>query len=102
MDDEGGGAAFAQTYADVQFPRAVLGYLAPLIDARQPGLVATLTAQLGTLDQLLATRTPQANGAWLSLGATPLSAREHVDAATGAVLESLASVPDLLEIPPTH
>jgi high-affinity iron transporter len=103
VDDEGGGAAFAQTYADVQVTRAVLSYLAPLIGARQPGLVATLTAQLGTLDQqLLATRAPQANGAWLSLGAAPLSAREHVDAATGAVLESLASVPDLLEVPPTH
>jgi high-affinity iron transporter len=100
LDDEGGGAAFAQTYADVQVTRAVLGYLAPLIDARQPGLTGTLTAQLDSLDQaLLAT---QANGAWLSLGAAPLSAREHVDAATGAVLESLASVPDLLEVPPTH
>jgi len=100
MDDEGGGAAFAQTYADVQVTRAVLGYLTPLIDARQPGLVATLTAQLDTLDQqLIAT---QANGGWLSLGAASLSAREHVNAATGAVLESLASVPDLLEVPPTH
>jgi deferrochelatase/peroxidase EfeB len=38
MDDEGGGAAFAQTYADAQVTRAVLGYLAPLIDAR---LIAT-------------------------------------------------------------
>jgi high-affinity iron transporter len=103
MDDEGGGAAFAQTYTDVQVTRAVLGYLAPLLDARQPGLVATLTAELDTLGrQLVATRAPQANGAWLSLGAAPLSAREHVDAATGAVLESLASVPDLLEVPPTH
>ena len=100
MDDQGGGAAFAQTYADVQVTCAILGYLAPLIDARQPGLAATLTAQLDTLDgQLLAT---QANGAWLSPGAAPLSAREHVDAATGAVLESLASVPDLLEVAPTH
>jgi high-affinity iron transporter len=100
MDDEGGGAAFAQTYADVQVTRAVLGYLAPLIGARQPGLVATITTQLDTLQQqLLATRT---NGAWPSLGAASLSAREHVDAAIGAVLESLSSVPDLLEVPPTH
>ena len=39
--------------------------LAPLIDARQPGLAGTLTAELDTLDQaLLATRAPQANGAW--------------------------------------
>jgi len=100
IDDQGSGAAFAQTYADVQVTRAILGYLAPLIDARQPGLVTTLTTELDTLDQaLLAT---QATGAWTSLGAAPQSAREHVDAAIGAELESAASVPDLLEVPPTH
>jgi high-affinity iron transporter len=100
IDDQGSGAAFAQTYADVQVTRAILGYLAPLIDARQPGLVTTLSTELDTLDQaLLAT---QANGAWTSLGAAPQYAREHVDAAVGAELESAASVPDLLEVPPTH
>ena len=106
IDDQGSGAAFAETYADVQVTRAILGYLAPLIDARQPGLAGTLTAELDTLDQaLLATRAPrapQANGAWTSLGAASPSAREHVDAAIGAELESAASVPDLLEVPPTH
>jgi len=78
----------------------VLGYLAPLIDARQPGLVATINGQLDTLRQALIATT--ANGAWQSLGAASLSAREHVDAATGAVLETLAAVPDLLEVPPAH
>jgi high-affinity iron transporter len=109
IDDQGSGAAFAQTYADVQVTRAILGYLAPLIDARQPGLAGTLTAELDTLDQaLLATRAPRAprapraNGAWTSLGAASPSARAHVDAAIGAELESAASVPDLLEVPPTH
>ena len=38
LDDQGGGAAFVQTYADVDITRAVLAYLAPLINARQPGL----------------------------------------------------------------
>ena len=100
MDDQGGGAAFAQTYAGTQVTRVLLGYLAPLIDARQPGLVATITAQLDSLQQaLLATR---AGGAWPSLAAAPLSAREHVNAATGALLETVAAVPDLLEVPPAH
>jgi deferrochelatase/peroxidase EfeB len=62
MDDEGGGAAFAQTYADAQVTRAVLGYLAPLIDARQPGLVATIDGQLDTLQQALIATT--VNGAF--------------------------------------
>ena len=35
-------------------------------------------------------------------GATPLAARQQVDGAIGALLETLSSVPDLLEVPPTH
>jgi high-affinity iron transporter len=100
MDDEGGGAAYAQTYADLQVTREVLGYLAPLITARQPGLVATVNSQLDTLQRvLLAT---QANGNWRSPPTAPRSAREDADSAIGVLLESLATVPDLLEIPPTH
>jgi high-affinity iron transporter len=100
IDDQGGGAAFAMTYADVQVTRAVLGYLTPLIDARQPGLVATAESRLNTLEQaLLATRV---DDRWESFTGASLQAREDVDAAIGAVLETLASVPDLLEVPPTH
>jgi high-affinity iron transporter len=100
LDDQGGGAAFAQTYADVQVTTAVLGYLAPLINARQPGLPEIADSQLDILNEaLLATRV---NGQWESLGTASLTAREHVDAAIDAVLETLAAVPDLLEVPPAH
>jgi high-affinity iron transporter len=100
IDDQGASAAFAETYADVQVARAVLGYLAPLINARQPGLPDIADGQLDILQQaLLATRV---HGQWESLGTTPLAARENVDAAIDAVLETLAAVPDLLEVPPAH
>jgi high-affinity iron transporter len=100
IDDEGAGAAYAMTYADTQVDKAVLGYLADLIDEREPGLVAKADSQLATLDAaLLAT---QANGQWQSLTAVSLDQRQHVNAATGELLETLASVPDLLEVPPTH
>ncbi|HEY1818506.1 MAG TPA: FTR1 family protein, partial [Trebonia sp.] len=100
IDDEGAGAAYPMTYADTQVDRAVLGYLADLINEREPGLVATADSELATLDQaLLAT---QAHGQWQSLTAVTLDQRQHVDAAIGALLETLASVPDLLEVPPTH
>ena len=100
IDDQGGGAAFAQTYADVVVTRALLGYLAPLINARQPGLPAIADSQLDILKgALLATRV---NGQWESLGTASPAAREHVDAAIDAVLETLAAVPDLLEVPPAH
>ena len=41
IDDEGSGAAYAETYADTQVDKVVLGELASLIDARSPGLVET-------------------------------------------------------------
>jgi high-affinity iron transporter len=100
IDDEGAGAAYAMTYADTQVDKVVLGYLANLLDERKPGLVATADSQLAALQSaLLAT---EANGQWQSLTAVSLEQRQHVNAATGALLETLASVPDLLEVPPTH
>jgi len=100
IDDEGAGAAYAMTWADTQVDRMVLGYLANLVNERQPGLVTTADSQLATLDTaLLATK---ANGQWQSLTQVTLDQRQRVNAATGALLETLASVPDLLEVPPTH
>jgi high-affinity iron transporter len=100
IDDQGSGAAFAETDADLQVAGAVLGYLTPLLNARQPGLPSIADGQLAILKQaLLAT---QVNGQWESLATAPLSAREQVDSAIGAALETLSTVPDLLEVPPTH
>ena len=63
-------------------------------------LLPIADSQLATLDAaLLAT---QADGQWQPLTAVSLDKRQHVNAATGALLETLAAVPDLLEIPPTH
>jgi high-affinity iron transporter len=100
IDDEGAGAGYAMTYADTQVDKVVLGYLANLIDERKPGLVATADSQLTALQSaLLATK---ASGQWQSLTAVSLEQRQQVNAATGALLETLASVPDLLEVPPAH
>jgi high-affinity iron transporter len=101
IDDEGGNAAYAQTWADTQVDRVVLGEESALINDRDPGLVATAQSELSALDTaLLATKT--SDGQWQSLTAVSLGQRQHVDAAIGALLETLAGVPDLLEVPPTH
>jgi len=101
IDDEGGNAAYAQTYADTEVDRVVLGYESGLINERDPGLVATAQSELSALQTaLLATQT--ADGQWQSLTAVSLTQRQHVDASIGALLETLAVVPDLLEVPPTH
>ena len=105
LDDEGSGAAYRETYADLQVTRVVLSELAPLIDARAPRLLGTAQAQMNALQQaLLATRD---HGQWTSLSAAPSSARQQVarqqvDGAIGSLLETLSSVPDLLEVPPTR
>ncbi len=99
-DDEGAGAAYAMTYADTQAGKAVLGYLAGLLGQREPALLATAGKELAALDAALLATT--AGGQWQPLSAVSLGQRQRVDAATGALLETLASVPDLLEIPPAH
>jgi high-affinity iron transporter len=100
IDDQGAGDAYAMTYADTQVDKVVLGYLATLIGERQPGLVAAGDSELATLDRaLVATR---AGGQWQPLSKVTLAQRQDVNAATGQLLETLAAVPDLLEVPPTH
>jgi high-affinity iron transporter len=78
----------------------VLGDLSGLISARQPALMGTLHSQLDALQRaLLAT---QRDGHWMPRRAVPLTQRQAVDGATGALLESLSSVPDLLDVPPSR
>ncbi|MGH3626523.1 MAG: EfeM/EfeO family lipoprotein, partial [Sciscionella sp.] len=97
MTDEGAGAAYPETYADVQGTRVVLGELAPLVNQRRPHLLATIRPQLSALSRaLLATK---AHGSWRSPASTPLAERQLVNARIGAVLENLSIVPDLLEVP---
>jgi high-affinity iron transporter len=99
--DEGSGAAYPETYADLQGTRVVLAELAPMIDKRAPKLLATIGPELDALQQaLLGTQAP--GGQWQSPADTPQAAREQVDAAIGAALESLSQVPDLLEVPPSR
>jgi high-affinity iron transporter len=95
--DQGAGAGYAQTYADLAGTRVVLDELAPLINARRPDLLPTAKTQMDALQQaLLAT---QQGGAWtLSPTTAPLATRQRVNAAIGALLETLAPVPDLLEV----
>jgi high-affinity iron transporter len=97
LTDQGSGAAYPQTDADLAGTRVVLGMLAPLINERAPQLLPTINTQLDQLRQaLLAT---QSAGAWQPVSAVATTARERVNATIGAVLENLALVPDLLEVP---
>ena len=99
IDDQGSGSAYPQTNADLQVTRVVLDELSTLISARAPKLLPAAQTQVDALEQaLLATR---AGGQWRAPGSVRLLARQQVDAAAGALLETLSQVPDLLEVPPT-
>ena len=101
IDDEGAGAAYAETYADTQVDRVVLGEGPRSSTTGTRAWWPPRSSELSTLDTaLLATRA--SGGQWQSLTAVSLGQRQHVDAAIGALLETLAVVPDLLEVPPTH
>ena len=98
MSDFGSGSSYALTLANVDVTRTVLEVLAPLIDARAPTLLADVHPQLDALEAaLLATRDRRR---WRSVADTPLAPRQHVTAAIGESLETLASIPTLLEVPP--
>ncbi|WP_084506864.1 iron uptake transporter permease EfeU [Nocardia violaceofusca] len=100
IDDQGAGAAYPMTLADIDVTRAVLDQLGPLIDPRAPQLRATLRTRLDELQAaLLAT---QNHGQWQSPDRTPPGARQAVNARLGAALEELAKVPRLLEVPISH
>lgn len=94
--DEGAGTGFAETLADVDGTRVVLGELAPLINERKPGLVATVQSDLDTLQSALGAT--EHNGVWDNESTAPIAERQRVDAAIGQELEDVSPVPDLLEI----
>jgi high-affinity iron transporter len=92
MTDQGAGSGYAETLADVDGTRVVLGELQSLINERKPGLVAAVTPQLDALQSTL-----QAVQQYDPTTA-PIAVRQRVNAAVGQVLETISPVPDLLEI----
>jgi high-affinity iron transporter len=96
MTDYGSGAGFAETYADLRGTQVVLGELADLVKARRPELLPTADDQIKVATAaLMAT---QRNDAWVPVETAPPAQREAVNAAVGNLLETLADIPDLLEV----
>jgi len=81
VTDQGSNTVFLLVGADVEATNAVLDRLAPLLEARKPGLVATARTQLAAITGALATGNHQV-----------------VDARVGAAVETLSAVPTLLEV----
>jgi len=92
QDDYGSGSGFATAAADLAGDRALVTMLAGPLNQRSPGLVGRAYADMDVLDRALraAGTTP--------VGKAGVSVRQRVNAATGQLLETLAPIPDLLEI----
>lgn len=97
QDDQGSGMAFALTAADVAGTRVVVDRLASVLEARKPGLVKQIGVQLDTLDAAL--QATKMDGRWTRYPDSTLGQRQPVNAAISAVLETLAQVPQLLQLP---
>jgi hypothetical protein len=93
-DDYGSGTSLASISADIAAERKLLSELGPGLDLFAPHLVANATAELDSLMRAIdATRV---NGAWVSVQGLAPRQREQIDADVGALLETLAPIPDLL------
>ncbi|MDH6195297.1 high-affinity iron transporter [Mycobacterium frederiksbergense] len=95
--NQGAGTEYAETAASVQATRAVLGQFEPLITPRAPKLLGETGSALDTLDAAL--RATQVGGRWVPLAQVPSEQRSAVNAALGHALETLASVPLVIELP---
>ena len=95
-DDYGSGSGLASLGADVAATREWLTLLAPLIDPRSPRLVGRARRQLVGLSTAIQATRPA--GQWVAVASLPTAERERVNAATGAVLETLAPAAGLLKI----
>lgn len=97
--DQGSHTGLATAKANVQGTEMILGIIAPLLEEREPTLLANLKSDLYQLAALLATyQLP--DGTWTPVQSLTQTQREQLDGAIGNYLETVSSVPDLLEIPP--
>jgi iron uptake system EfeUOB component EfeO/EfeM len=93
-DDYGSGTDLASLTADIAATREFLNLLAPVIDPLAPGLVRHARGELDAFSAAIgATRV---DGSWVAIQNLPTSRREQLDADTGALLETLAPIPDLI------
>jgi iron uptake system EfeUOB component EfeO/EfeM len=97
-DDYGSHTDLAALTADVSATREMLAVLAPLLAPRVPELVPTARRELSAIDQAIAAIHPGMALPWSAIAALAPRARERLDAAVDAALETLAPVSELMQV----
>jgi iron uptake system EfeUOB component EfeO/EfeM len=97
--DMGSHTGLATARANVDGTAAVLEALRSLLATHEAGLLTTVDAGLARLTRLLDSL-HRADGRWAPMSELTLGERQSLDGAVGGLLETLAPIPDLLELPP--
>ncbi len=96
--DQGSHTELATARANVDGTRATLAAVAPLLQTRTPALLAAATKGLDRFAALLDSYRTTAGG-WTPLPALTATQRQLLDGTAGALVETLAPIPDVLELP---
>jgi len=94
-DDYGSGTTLATTLANIAGTRELLTLLHSLLVPRYAGLPVVYSGL--DLLQSLIEKEHLPNGSWVPVSALPASARQAIDAACGAALQSLAPIASITE-----
>ncbi|WP_322754502.1 iron uptake transporter permease EfeU [Frankia sp. Cas3] len=95
--DQGSGTALATAAANVDGTRELLTIIAPLLTTRAPATLAASQRQLDAFGTLLR-QTADPAGTWIAPDTLPRGDRARLNGSLGALLETLAPIPDVLEI----
>ncbi len=95
-DDYGSNTELASLSADINATREMLKVLGPLISSRAPSIVPRATAELRALEAAIAAA--GGPGARRNLERMPVRLRQALDAATGAAVETLAPISEILQV----
>jgi high-affinity iron transporter len=97
--DQGSHTNLATAGANIEGTEMTLGAIAPLLDSRDPALLASATADLHQLSTLVATYR-QPDGSWTPVQSLTMSQNQALDGAIGNYLETVSPIPDILELQP--
>jgi high-affinity iron transporter len=97
--DEGSHTNLATASANVEGTEMTLQAIAPLLDRRDPALLNSATADLHRLSALLNSY-QQSDGSWVPVQSLTLSQNQLLDGTIGNYLETVAPIPDILELQP--
>ncbi len=95
--DQGSGSTLATASANTDGTRELLKIIAPLLTTRAPDALAAAERRLDAFAALLR-QIGNPAGTWIATDRLPLADRQRLNGSLGELLETLAPIPDVLEI----